>query len=200
MESLDERVRSRLAGGLVVEMGILGEELRLEILNTRVNCARQVHPGFNVAPEILSFIARSVTNNGRDLEGALNRLLATSTLTGEQVTMELAEREVRDLVRPLDQRKIKIEDIQRIVARHYNVSRSDLLSSRRTANVVRPRQVAMYLAKTMTLRSLPEIGRRFGGRDHTTVLHAVRKIEHLVGNDATLADEIESLKRDLQLE
>ena len=138
MESLDERVRSRLAGGLVVEMGILGEELRLEILNARVTCAKQVHPQFNVAPDILSFIARSVTNNGRDLEGALNRLLATSTLTGEQVTMELAEREVRDLIRPLDQRKIKIEDIQRIVARHYNVSRSDLLSSRRTANVVRP--------------------------------------------------------------
>jgi chromosomal replication initiator protein len=198
MESLDERVRSRLAGGLVVEMGGLGEELRLEILNARVASAKLIHPSFNVAPEILTFIARSVTNNGRDLEGALNRLLASSTLTGEQVTMELAEREVRDLIRPLDQRKIKIEDIQRIVARHYSVSRSDLLSSRRTANVVRPRQVAMYLAKTMTLRSLPEIGRRFGGRDHTTVLHAVRKIEHLVGNDATLANEIESLKRELQ--
>jgi len=198
MESLDERVRSRLAGGLVVEMGGLGEELRLEILNARVASVKCVHSGFNVPQEVLTFIARSVTNNGRDLEGALNRLIATSTLTGEQVTMELAEREVRDLIRPPDQRKIKIEDIQRIVARHYNVSRSDLLSSRRTANVVRPRQVAMYLAKTMTLRSLPEIGRRFGGRDHTTVLHAVRKIEHLVGNDATLADEIESLKRELQ--
>jgi chromosomal replication initiator protein len=198
MESLDERIRSRLAGGLVVEMGLLGEELRLEILNNRVACARQFHPEFNVAPPILQFIAKSVTNNGRDLEGALNRLLASSTLTGAQMTLELAEREVRDLIRPFDQRKIKIEDIQRVVARRYNVSRSDLLSSRRTANVVRPRQVAMYLAKTMTLRSLPEIGRRFGGRDHTTVLHAVRKIEHLVGNDTALADEIESLKRELQ--
>jgi chromosomal replication initiator protein len=198
MESLDERIRSRLAGGLVVEMGLLGEELRLEILNARVASAKQHHPEFNVPANILAFIAKSVTNNGRDLEGALNRLLASSTLTGAQMTLELAEREVRDLIRPFDQRKIKIEDIQRVVARRYNVSRSDLLSSRRTANVVRPRQVAMYLAKTMTLRSLPEIGRRFGGRDHTTVLHAVRKIEHLVGNDATLADEIESLKRELQ--
>ena len=198
MESLDERIRSRLAGGLVVEMGLLGEELRLEILNARVASARQFHPEFSVPPPILQFIAKSVTNNGRDLEGALNRLLASSTLTGAQMTLELAEREVRDLIRPFDQRKIKIEDIQRVVARRYNVSRSDLLSSRRTANVVRPRQVAMYLAKTMTLRSLPEIGRRFGGRDHTTVLHAVRKIEHLVGNDAVLADEIESLKRELQ--
>jgi chromosomal replication initiator protein len=198
MESLDERIRSRLAGGLVVEMGLLGEELRLEILNARVTAARQLHPDFNVPAPVLAFIAKSVTNNGRDLDGALNRLLASSTLAGAQITLELAEREVRDLIRPFDQRKIKIEDIQRVVARRYNVSRSDLLSSRRTANVVRPRQVAMYLAKTMTLRSLPEIGRRFGGRDHTTVLHAVRKIEHLVSNDATLADEIESLKRELQ--
>ena len=196
MESLDERVRSRLAGGLVVEMGCLGEELRLEILNARVASARQSIPRSRSQRRFWPSSPRSVTNNGRDLEGALNRLLASSTLTGAQITLELAEREVRDLIRPLDQRKIKIEDIQRVVARHYNVSRSDLLSSRRTANVVRPRQVAMYLAKTMTLRSLPEIGRRFGGRDHTTVLHAVRKIEHLVGNDATLADEIESLKRE----
>jgi chromosomal replication initiator protein len=105
---------------------------------------------------------------------------------------------VRDLIRPQEPKRVKIEDIQRIVARQYNVSRADLLSSRRTANVVRPRQVAMYLAKTLTLRSLPEIGRRFGGRDHTTVLHAVRKIEGLVGNDAMLADEIEVLKRQLQ--
>jgi chromosomal replication initiator protein len=147
---------------------------------------------------VLAYIAKSVTHNGRDLEGALNRLLAHSKLTGQPVTMDLAEREIRDLIRPQEPKRVKIEDIQRIVARHYNVSRSDLLSSRRTANVVRPRQVAMYLAKTLTLRSLPEIGRRFGGRDHTTVLHAVRKIENLVGNDSTLADEIESLKRQLQ--
>jgi chromosomal replication initiator protein len=198
MESLDERVRSRLAGGLVVEMGGLGEELRYEILTHRCAAARAHHPGFDVPGPVLQFIAKSVTHNGRDLEGALNRLLACSKLTGQPVTMELAEREVRDLIRPQDPKKVKIEEIQRIVARHYNVSRGDLLSSRRTANVVRPRQVAMYLAKTLTLRSLPEIGRRFGGRDHTTVLHAVRKIENLVGNDAALAEEIESLKRQLQ--
>jgi chromosomal replication initiator protein len=198
LESLDDRVRSRLAGGLVVEMGALGEELRLEILKTRVTASRQYHPGFDVPAPILAYIAKSVTHNGRDLEGAINRLLAHNKLTGQPVTMEMAEREVRDLIRPQEPKRVKIEDIQRIVARQYNVSRSDLLSSRRTANVVRPRQVAMYLAKTLTLRSLPEIGRRFGGRDHTTVLHAVRKIEGLVGNDAMLADEIEVLKRNLQ--
>jgi chromosomal replication initiator protein len=198
LESLDERVRSRLAGGLVVEMGQLGEELRLEILKTRVAAARHYHPSFDVPAPVLAYIAKSVTHNGRDLEGAVNRLLAHNKLTGQPVTMEMAEREVRDLIRPQEPKRVKIEDIQRVVARQYNVSRADLLSSRRTANVVRPRQVAMYLAKTLTLRSLPEIGRRFGGRDHTTVLHAVRKIEGLVGNDAMLADEIEVLKRQLQ--
>jgi len=198
LETLDERVRSRLAGGLVVEMGSLGEELRFEILKARVTTAKLHHPGFDVPSSVLVYIAKTVTHNGRDLEGALNRLLAHSKLTGQPVTLEMAEREIRDLVRPQEPKRIKIEEIQRIVARQYNVSRADLLSSRRTANVVRPRQVAMYLAKLLTLRSLPEIGRRFGGRDHTTVLHAVRKIENLVNTDTSLAEEIEILKRQLQ--
>jgi chromosomal replication initiator protein len=198
LESLDERIRSRLAGGLVVEIGLLGEELRFEILSARVQAARAHHPGFDVPAQVLNYIARTVTHNGRDLEGALNRLLAHSKLTGQPITMELVERELRDLVRPAELKRVRIEEIQRIVARHYNVSRSDLLSSRRTANVVRPRQIAMYLAKTLTLRSLPEIGRRFGGRDHTTVLHAVRKIESLIGTDNGLAAEIEVLKGQLQ--
>ena len=198
LESLVARVRPRLAGGGEAGLGSLGGELRLEILKFRMAAARQHHPGFDVPPPVLAYIAKTVTHNGRDLEGALNRLLAHNKLTGQPVTMEMAEREMRDLIRPQEPKRVKIEDIQRVVARQYNVSRADLLSSRRTANVVRPRQVAMYLAKTLTLRSLPEIGRRFGGRDHTTVLHAVRKIENLVGNDTTLAEEIEVLKRQLQ--
>jgi chromosomal replication initiator protein len=198
LESLDDRMRSRLAGGLVVEMGPLPEEMRLEILKSRISAARSHHAGFSLPEPVIAFIAKAVTHNGRDLEGALNRMLAHSKLTGQPVTLEMAEREVRDLVRPQEPRRVKIEDIQRVVARQYNVSRSDLLSSRRTANVVRPRQIAMFLAKTLTLRSLPEIGRRFGGRDHTTVLHAVRKIEGLLGSDTSLAEEIEVLKRQLQ--
>jgi len=198
LESLDDRVRSRLAGGLVVEMGALAEDLRLGILKSRVAAARTHHASFNVPEPVLDYLARAITHNGRDLEGAINRLLAHSKLNNQPVTLDMAEREVRDLIRPQEPKRIKIEDIQRVVARQYNVSRSDLLSSRRTANVVRPRQVAMYLAKTLTLRSLPEIGRRFGGRDHTTVLHAVRKIEGLVGKDAALSEEVESLKRQLQ--
>lgn len=198
LESLDDRVRSRLAGGLVVEMGSLGEELRLEILKSRVSAAKAHHATFDVPMPVLEYLAKTITHNGRDLEGAINRLLAHSKLNATAVTLEMAEREVRDLVRPMEPKRVKIEDIQRVVARQYNVSRSDLLSSRRTANVVRPRQVAMYLAKTLTLRSLPEIGRRFGGRDHTTVLHAVRKIEALVAKDISLSDEVELLKRQLQ--
>jgi len=198
LESLDDRVRSRLAGGLVVEMGSLGEDLRLGILKSRVAAARTHHADFDVPAPVLDYLAKTITHNGRDLEGAVNRLLAHSKLNAQPVTLEMAEREVRDLIRPQEPKRIKIEDIQRVVARQYNVSRSDLLSSRRTANVVRPRQVAMYLAKTLTLRSLPEIGRRFGGRDHTTVLHAVRKIEALVSKDIALSDEVELLKRQLQ--
>jgi chromosomal replication initiator protein len=198
LESLDDRVRSRLAGGLVVEVGSLGEDLRLEILKSRIAAACTHHPGFEVPAPVLVFIAKSVTHNGRDLEGAVNRLLAHNKLSGQPVTLEMAEREMRDLIRPVEPKRVRIEDIQRIVARQYNVSRADLLSSRRTANVVRPRQVAMYLAKVLTLRSLPEIGRRFGGRDHTTVLHAVRKIENLTNTDTSFAEEIESLKRQLQ--
>jgi chromosomal replication initiator protein len=198
LESLDDRVRSRLAGGLVVEIGSLDEELRLEILNARAAAARQHHAGFDVPAEVLAFVAKTITHNGRDLDGALNRLIAQNKLTGHPVTLEMAEHAVRDLIRPQEPKRVKIEDIQRTVARQYNVSRADLLSSRRTANVVRPRQIAMYLAKTLTLRSLPEIGRRFGGRDHTTVLHAVRKIEGLVDRDTALAEEIELLKRLLQ--
>lgn len=214
LETLDDRVRTRLSGGLVVEMGSLGEELRLGILKSRVAAARAHHASFDVPDPVLDYLARTITNNGRDLEGAINRLLAHSKLNNEPVTLEMAEKEVRDLIRPQEPKRIKIEDIQRVVARQYNLSRSDLLSARRTANVVRPRQVAMYLCKVLTLRSLPEIGRRFGGRDHTTVLHAVSKIAWMIGDrtsgrnsstqnmstavDSAMAEEIGSLKRQLQ--
>lgn len=198
LESLDERVRSRLAGGLVVEVSNLDDDLRASILQSRIAALRPVHPGFDVSPAVVSYVARTISTNGRDLEGAVNRLLAHVTLTGTPITIETAEAAIRDLVRNRDPKRVKIEDIQKLVASRYNVSRSDILSERRTAAVVRPRQIAMYLAKVLTLRSLPEIGRRFGGRDHTTVLHAVRKIEKALNEDVTLSDEVELLKRMLQ--
>ncbi|WP_294535600.1 chromosomal replication initiator protein DnaA [uncultured Rhodoblastus sp.] len=195
LESLDERVRSRFAGGLCVEMNALDEALRTRILEARIAVAKAAAPGFDVAKAVVAMVARSIPTNGRDLDGAVNRLLAHTTLAGSTLTLEAAEAAIRDLVRIRDPKRVKIEDIQKLVATHFNVSRADILSSRRTANVVRPRQIAMYLSKTMTLRSLPEIGRRFGGRDHTTVLHAVRKIEGLVSTDAALSEELESFKR-----
>jgi chromosomal replication initiator protein len=195
LESLEERVRSRLAGGLCVEMGGLDEQLRLKILDMRIAAAKVSQPGFDVPAPVAAYVARVIETNGRDLDGAVSRLLARVTLTGAALTVEMAEDAIRDLVRTREPKRVKIEDIQKLVATHYNVSRADILSSRRTATVVRPRQIAMYLAKVLTLRSLPEIGRRFGGRDHTTVLHAVRKIEGLAGKDGSLSEEIELLKR-----
>ena len=198
LESLDERVRSRLAGGLVVEIAALDEGLRSGILAQRLAAVRKTNPGFEVGPAVIAYVARAVTTNGRDLEGAVNRLLAHATLTGSAITLDTAEAAIRDLVRNREPKRVKIEDIQKLVASRYNVSRSDILSERRTAAVVKPRQIAMYLSKVLTLRSLPEIGRRFGGRDHTTVLHAVRKIEKAIGGDASLSEEVELLKRMLQ--
>ena len=195
LESLDERVRSRLAGGLVVEIGSLDEDLRLKILTARLNALSAVHTTFQISVEVAQYVAHAIVTNGRDLDGAANRLLAHSTLSGVSLTVETAEIAIRDLVRLREPKRVKIEDIQKLVAARYNVSRADILSERRTAAVVKPRQIAMYLSKSLTLRSLPEIGRRFGGRDHTTVLHAVRKIEKALGDDRTLSEEVELLKR-----
>ncbi|MCI0465717.1 MAG: chromosomal replication initiator protein DnaA [Beijerinckiaceae bacterium] len=195
LESLDERVRSRLAGGLCIEIGALDEALRIKILESRIAAAKQVHPSFEVPAEVVTYVASVIRTNGRDLDGAVNRLLAHASLNGAPISMETAELAIRDLVRTPEPKRVKIEDIQKLVATHFNVSRADILSSRRTASVVRPRQIAMYLAKVLTPRSLPEIGRRFGGRDHTTVLHAVRKISGLVTSDGALSEEIELLKR-----
>jgi chromosomal replication initiator protein len=169
--------------------------LRVKILETRIAAARQIHPTFEVSSAVIGYVASVVQTNGRDLDGAVNRLLAHASLSTAPLDVETAEVAIRDLVRTREPKRVRIEDIQKLVASRYNVSRADILSSRRTANVVRPRQIAMYLAKVLTLRSLPEIGRRFGGRDHTTVLHAVRKIEGLSGSDTALSEELELLKR-----
>ena len=198
LEALEERVRSRLAGGLCVEMHPLDEPLRIKILEARIAAARLQNPHFEVSSAVLAFVGRSIVSNGRDLEGAVNRLVAHSSVGGPSLTVDAAEVAIRDLIRSREPKRVKIEDIQKLVASHYSVTRQDILSSRRTAIVVKPRQVAMYLAKALTMRSLPEIGRRFGGRDHTTVLHAVRKIEGLCSANSALREELELLKRMLQ--
>jgi chromosomal replication initiator protein len=195
LDSLDDRMRSRLSGGLCVEMKCFDEPLRIKVVEARVAAARALQPSFEAPSAVVRYIASVIQTNGRDLDGAVNRLVAHATLSGAPLTVETAEMAIRDLVRVREPRRVKIEDIQKLVANHYNISRPDILSSRRTATVVRPRQIAMYLSKVLTLRSLPEIGRRFGGRDHTTVLHAVRKIENLAKADSSLSEELELLKR-----
>ena len=193
--SLDERVRSRLKGGVAFEIGVPDIELRRAILANRLQAAERNFPGLEISPQVLEFVAKSIETNCRDLEGAFNRLVAHHQYSDVPVTLDKAAAILKDLIADKEPRKIMIEDIQKVVARHFNVSRDELLSVRRNRSIVRPRQVAMYLAKTMTPRSLPEIGRRFGGRDHTTVLHAVRKVEELVAQDAGFLDEVELLRQ-----
>ncbi|MHA6299720.1 chromosomal replication initiator protein DnaA [Devosia sp. CAU 1758] len=197
LEMLDERVRSRLSGGLVVPISSFDHDLRRSIVQRRADHAA-ARFGLHFPGPVVDYIARSVISHGRDLDGAVNRLVAAFQLTGELVTVPLAEKTLADLIRARDAKRVRIEDILKIVSRHYKVPRNELLSARRSRDVVRPRQIAMYLAKALTSRSLPEIGRRFGGRDHTTVLHSVRKVEQMIKDDLELGQEIELLKRMLE--
>ena len=197
LEMLDERVRSRLSGGLVVPISGFDLELRRAIVQRRADQSTARY-GMHFPAPVIDYIARSVISHGRDLDGAVNRLVAANQLTGELITVPLAEKTLGDLIRSREARRVRIEDILKMVSRHYKVPRNELLSARRSRDVVRPRQIAMFLAKALTSRSLPEIGRRFGGRDHTTVLHSVRKVDQMIKDDVELAQEIELLKRMLE--
>ncbi len=195
LESLDERVRSRLKGGVTLEVKAPDYEMRKQILNSRYEEAKREQPGLDIPEDILHYVARQVSSSGRDIEGAFNQLLVQHQFSDGAMSFDELDKILAHLIKSAESKRVRIEDIQRIVARQFNVSKNDLLSNRRTRVIVRPRQIAMYLAKVMTPRSLPEIGRRFGGRDHTTVLHAVRKIEELSSKDQKIAHEIELLKR-----
>ncbi len=196
LDKIDERMRSRLNGGLVVDIDRPDRDLRLAILRRKLHQACQRDPSIRIGEDVLEYIAGVVTGGGRELEGALNRVIATQNLMGGgEVTVELAARALKDLTGPGESQPVRIDDILRVVGRHYNVPKADLLSPRRARSIVLPRQVGMYLAKKLTSRSLPEIGRRFGGRDHSTVLHAVRKIEREIEKDEKLRREIELLTR-----
>jgi chromosomal replication initiator protein len=197
LERLNDRMRSRMQRGLIAEIGEFDEELRLKILDRRVQEKRAADPGFEISGAILKLLADRLTESGRELEGAVNRLYLTWQLTRSPITVEAVEGIIRDLVLGIEPKRIKVEDILRIVSRHFAVSKADILSDRRHRSVVRPRQIGMYLAKQLTSRSLPEIGRRFGNRDHTTVLHAIRKIDKEMGDNPHLKEEIEELKRQL---
>ena len=195
LDAVDQRMRSRLIGGLVVDIELPDLDLRRRILHTRYEATLRREPSVTIPDEVLEFIANRMMGSGRELEGALNRVMAYQQFNQSPVTLDLAAMVLRDMSANPDGARIKIDDILKIVGRHYNVARTDLLSPRRARTVVVPRQIGMYLAKKMTSRSLPEIGRRFGGRDHSTVLHAVRKIEELVKTDDKLAREVAMLIR-----
>ena len=195
IERLNERMRSRLQRGLVTEIGAFDDDLRSKVLAKRIGEKRANDPSFELPREVHDLLVSRLTESGRELEGAVNRLYATWQCMRAPLTLDIAETVIRDLVQGLEPRRIKIEDILRIISRHFGVSKGDLLSQRRHRSVVWPRQIGMYLAKQLTQRSLPEIGRRFGGRDHTTVLHAIRKIDNLLGGDTRLRDELDELKK-----
>ena len=192
LEGIEERVKSRLGWGLVADLHPTTYELRLGILQAKADATKSQVPG-----KVLEFLAHKITSNVRELEGALHRISAHTQLIGRTVTLESAQEVLHDLLRAND-RRVTIDEIQKRVAEHYNIRLADMHSARRARAVARPRQVAMYLCKQLTPRSLPEIGRKFGGRDHTTVMHAVRKIEELKAADRTLAEDIELLKRMLE--
>jgi chromosomal replication initiator protein len=197
LERMNDRMRSRLQRGLVTEISALDHDMRIKILEKRVQDRRAGDPLFEVPRDVLELIADRLTENGRELEGAINRLYATWQLLRQPIAMDMADAIIRDLVQGIEPRRIKIDDILRIISRHYAVSKADILSQRRHRSVVWPRQIGMYLAKQLTARSLPEIGRRFGDRDHTTVLHAIRKIDKELTANTRLRDELEELKKQL---
>lgn len=197
IQKMEDRIKSRLQCGLVVDLHPTDYELRLGILQSKADRFVEQYPGLNMAEGVLEFLAHRISTNVRVLEGALTRLYAFASLVGKEITMELAQDCLADILRA-SERKVSVEEIQRHVSEHYNIRLSDMIGPKRLRSFARPRQVAMYLCKQMTSRSLPEIGRRFGGRDHTTVMHGVRRIEELRNQDAQMTEDLEILRRALE--
>jgi len=192
LSGLDDRLRTRLGYGMVADLHATTFELRISILE-----AKAARAGVAVPAKVMDFIAHKITTNVRELEGALNRLVAHANLFGRAITLETTQEVLHDILKAQD-RRVTIEEIQKRVAEHFSMRMSDMTSARRARAVARPRQVAMYLAKQLTQRSLPEIGRRFGNRDHTTVMHAVARVTELIGRDAGFAEDVELLRRMLE--
>ena len=192
LSGLDDRLRTRLGYGMVADLHATTFELRISILE-----AKAARAGIAVPAKVMDFLAHKITSNVRELEGALNRLVAHANLFGRPITLETTQEVLHDILKAHD-RRVTIEEIQKRVAEHFSIRLTDMSSARRARAVARPRQVAMYLAKQLTQRSLPEIGRRFGNRDHTTVMHAVSRVGELMTRDAGFAEDVELLRRMLE--
>lgn len=192
LEGMEDRLKSRLGWGLVADVHPTTYELRLGILQAKADTM-----DLHIPKDVMEFLAAKISSNVRELEGALNRVAAQASLVGSAVTLENTQSLLRDLVKS-NTRRVSVDDIQKRVAEYYGIKFSEMQSAKRAQIVARPRQIAMYLSKTLTTKSLPEIGRRFGGRDHTTVIHAVRKVEELLAADADLGEDISVLRRSLE--
>ncbi len=193
LDGVEPRLLSRLSMGLVADIQPADIELRKKILQSKLTRFAPLA----VPDDVLDFLARTITRNIRELVGGLNKLIAYAQLTGQEVSLQLAEEQLTDIL-SANRRRITIDEIQRTVCQFYRIDRSEMSSKRRARAVVRPRQVAMYLSKVLTPRSYPEIGRKFGGRDHSTVIHAVRLIEDLRERDADMDGDVRSLLRQLE--
>ena len=197
IKDLEDRIKSRLQSGLVVDLHPTDYELRLGILQSKVERQKLQYPELSIDNNVLEFLALRISTNVRVLEGALTRLFAFASLIGRHITLEVAQDCLADVLRA-SERKITVEEIQRKVSEHYNIRLSDMIGPKRLRTYARPRQIAMFLSKQLTSRSLPEIGRRFGGRDHTTVMHGVKRIEELRAQDGQIAEDLEMLRRALE--
>jgi chromosomal replication initiator protein len=193
LDGIAPRILSRLSWGLVADINPADYELRLNILEAKLAAL----PGIDMPKNVVEFLARRLTNSIRELEGALNRIAAYAMMTGRAIDVTFVEEVLANVLRA-NQRRISVDEIQTQVAEHYRIRKAEMTSARRAREVARPRQVAMYLSKQLTPKSLPDIGRRFGGRDHTTVIHAVKQIERLRASDAELDADIRLLTRQLE--
>lgn len=197
IKDLEERIKSRLQCGLVVDLHPTDYELRLGVLQSKVAAYKETYPDLVIADGVLEFLAHRISTNVRVLEGALMRLFAFASLVGGEITLDRAQECLTDVLRASD-RKVTVEEIQRKVAEHYGIRLSDLIGPKRLRAIARPRQVAMKLAKDLTTRSYPDIGRRFGGRDHSTVMHAVKRVEELALGDQQIAEDLDLLRKALE--
>ena len=193
LDGVEPRIIGRLGAGLVADIKAPDLTLRRTILNRKVSDL----PDIVVPNDVLDLLASRIRGNIRELEGALNRVVAYAQLTGEKIDLEFAVATLGEVLRGA-QRRITIDEIQKLVSRHFELKPLDLVSARRARAIARPRQIAMYLAKRLTTRSLPEIGRKFGGRDHSTVIYAVRKIEELRDTDRDIDNAVRVLMKELE--
>ncbi|MBL4617151.1 MAG: chromosomal replication initiator protein DnaA [Robiginitomaculum sp.] len=194
--SLNDRLRSHLGGGVICRIAPAALELRRKILVHRCEDMSDEYENLSIPDDVLDFITVKISNSPRELLGALNMIVSGTMLVGRPVTLDAAKEILSDVVR-VTRVKISIAQIQKGTVSWYGLGKDDLLSRRKTRNIVRPRQIAMYLAKELTSCSLPMIGQRFDGRDHTTVIHAVKTVQRLMSEDTTFADEVEGLRRSL---